>query len=149
MSPVTGLCMAPMPLCVCMCVCVCMYTKSLQSLSTLQSHTLQVPLSMVFQARILEWVAMPSSRDLPNPGSKPMSPTLQVDFLPSEPPGKPHPSLCYLLIICPQPLYCLSIHHVSAYLYIACLPIRPSITDPPVISLSIFSRPHFPIHKWS
>ena len=53
--------------CVYVCVCVCMYTKSLQSLSTLQSHTLQVPLSMVFQARILEWVAMPSSRDLPNP----------------------------------------------------------------------------------
>ena len=50
-----------------------MYTKSLQSLSTLQSHTLQVPLSMVFQARILEWVAMPSSRDLPNPWIESMS----------------------------------------------------------------------------
>ena len=33
----------------------------------------------IFQARILEWVAMPSSRDLPNPGVKPaslMSPAL-------------------------------------------------------------------------
>ena len=29
----------------------------------------QAPLSMgIIQARILEWVAMPSSRDLPNPG---------------------------------------------------------------------------------
>jgi len=43
----------------------------------------------ILQARILEWVAMPSSRDLPNPGIGPRSPTLQVDFLSSEPPGKP------------------------------------------------------------
>ena len=42
----------------------------------------------ILQARILEWVAMPSSRDLPNPGVKPRSPTLQADSLPSEPPGK-------------------------------------------------------------
>ena len=33
-----------------------------------------------FQARILEWVAMPSSRDLPDPGIEPMSPELQVDL---------------------------------------------------------------------
>ena len=31
----------------------------------------------------------PSSGDLPNPGIKPRSPTLQVDYLSSEPPGKP------------------------------------------------------------
>ena len=31
---------------------------------------------------------MPSSRDPPDPGIKPRSPTLQVDSLPSEPPGK-------------------------------------------------------------
>ena len=30
-----------------------------------------------------------SPGDLPNPGIKPRSPTLQVDSLPSEPPGKP------------------------------------------------------------
>ena len=30
-----------------------------------------------------EWVAMPSSRDLPNPGIEPRSPALQVDSLPS------------------------------------------------------------------
>ena len=47
----------------------------------------QAPLSMgILQEGILEWVAMPSSRDLPNPGIKPRSPTLQVDSLPSEPP---------------------------------------------------------------
>ena len=31
----------------------------------------------------------PSPWDLPNPGIKPRSPTLQADTLPSEPPGKP------------------------------------------------------------
>jgi len=31
----------------------------------------------------------PSPRDLPDPGLEPGSPTLQEDFLPSEPPGKP------------------------------------------------------------
>ena len=30
----------------------------------------------------------PSSGDLPNPGIKPGSPTLQADSLPAEPPGK-------------------------------------------------------------
>ena len=41
------------------------------------------------QARVLEWVAFPFSRDLPNPGVKARSPTLQVDSLPVEPQGKP------------------------------------------------------------
>ena len=51
--------------------------------------TCQAPLEGILQARILEWVAMPSSRDLPNPGIKPRSPTMRADSLPSEPPGKP------------------------------------------------------------
>ena len=42
----------------------------------------------ILQARILEWVAIPFSRDLPDPGIKPRSPELQADSLPSEPPGK-------------------------------------------------------------
>ena len=41
------------------------------------------------QVRMLEWVTIPSSRDLPNPGIEPRSPTLQADSLPSQPPGKP------------------------------------------------------------
>ena len=41
------------------------------------------------QARILEWVAFPSSGDLPNPGIDPMSPTWQVDSSPAEVQGKP------------------------------------------------------------
>ena len=43
----------------------------------------------ILQARVLEWVAFPFSRDLPNPGIKPRSPTLQADSLPAEPQGKP------------------------------------------------------------
>ena len=43
----------------------------------------------IFQARILEWVAISSPGDLPNPGIEPQSPSLQADTLPSEPPGKP------------------------------------------------------------
>ena len=43
----------------------------------------------ILQARILEWVAMPSSRDLPNPGIKPRSSSLQADSLPTVLPGKP------------------------------------------------------------
>ena len=48
------------------------------------------PLSMgILQARILEWVAMPSCRGCPNPGIGPSSPALQADALPAELPGKP------------------------------------------------------------
>jgi len=51
----------------------------------------QAPLSKgVLQARILEWVAMPSSRGSPQPRIKPRSPALQADSLPSESPGKPN-----------------------------------------------------------
>ena len=40
----------------------------------------------VFQARVLEWVAISFCRDLPKPGIEPGFPTLQADSLPSEPP---------------------------------------------------------------
>ena len=43
----------------------------------------------ILQARILEWVAVPFCRDLPNPGIQPRSPALQADSLSSEPPGNP------------------------------------------------------------
>ena len=43
----------------------------------------------ILQARILEWVTIPSPGDFPDPGIKPGSPTVQADSLPSEPPGKP------------------------------------------------------------
>ena len=43
----------------------------------------------ILQARILEWIAISFSRDLPDPGIEPRSPTLQADALASEPPGRP------------------------------------------------------------
>ena len=46
----------------------------------------------ILQARILEWVAMPSSGDLPNPGIKPgspLAPALQADSLPLSHQGSP------------------------------------------------------------
>ena len=51
----------------------------------------QAPLSMgILQATILEWVATPFSGDLTDPGIKLGSPSLQVDSLPAELPGKPN-----------------------------------------------------------
>ena len=42
----------------------------------------------ILQARILEWVAISSPGDFPNPGIKPRSPALQADSSPSESSGK-------------------------------------------------------------
>ena len=43
----------------------------------------------ILQVRILEWVAFHSPVDLPNPGTEPRSPSLQVDSLPAKPQRKP------------------------------------------------------------
>ena len=43
----------------------------------------------ILQARILQWVAIPSSKGSSQPRIEPRSPALQVDSLPSEPPGNP------------------------------------------------------------
>ena len=40
----------------------------------------------ISQARILEWVAIPSPGDLPNPGIEPGFPTLRADSFLCEPP---------------------------------------------------------------
>ena len=42
----------------------------------------------ILQARILEWVAFPFSKYLPNPGIEPRSPAVQVDSSPAEPQEK-------------------------------------------------------------
>ena len=68
----------------------CAHDRSLQSCPTLcDPMDCNLPGSSVhgiLQARMLEWVAMPSSRgDLPNPGIEPMSPVspaLEADSLP-------------------------------------------------------------------
>ena len=43
----------------------------------------------ILQARILEWVAIPFPRDLPNSGIEPKPLALQADSLSDEPPGNP------------------------------------------------------------
>ena len=63
----------------------CVHAHSLQLRLTLPPDGLghQAPLSMgILQARILEWVAMPSSRGSSCSGIQAMSPVLQVDSLP-------------------------------------------------------------------
>ena len=79
----------------------CAYRSVVSDSATPRTVVRQDPLSMgILQARILEWVAMPSCRDLPNPGIKPRSPTLQVDFLPTEPAGKPkNTGVCSLSLL--------------------------------------------------
>ena len=47
------------------------------------------PVHGILQASILEWLAIPVSRDPPDPGLEPGSLVLQADSLQSEPPGKP------------------------------------------------------------
>ena len=47
----------------------------------------------ISQVRIQEWIDISFSRDLPDPGMEPRSPTLQADALPSEPPGKSYLAL--------------------------------------------------------
>ena len=43
----------------------------------------------ILQARTMEWIAIPFSSDLPDPGIEPRSPELQADSLPHDPPLKP------------------------------------------------------------
>ena len=45
---------------------------------------------VIYQTRILKWVAIHFSGVLPNPGIELTSPTLAGRFFTTEPPGKPH-----------------------------------------------------------
>ena len=95
--PGKGVGSVPLPVCLALvstsgCSSVCVLSHSVVSDSaTPWTVARQIPLSMgVLQARILEWVAMPSSRGGGiNPGIRPCSPTLQADSLPSGLPWKP------------------------------------------------------------
>ena len=48
----------------------------------------QAPLSMELSLEYCSGLPFPSPGDLPNPGIEPRSPALQVNSLPTEPPGK-------------------------------------------------------------
>ena len=70
-------------------VCVLSHFSHVQLFVTPWTVARQAPLSMgILQARILERVASPPPGDCSNSEIEPRSPTLQVDSLPSEPPGK-------------------------------------------------------------
>ena len=78
-----------------------MRAKSLQSCPILcdpMDHSLTgSSVHRILQARIQEWVAMPSSGDLPNPGTESvslLSQHWQAGLLPLAPPGKPVHRLC-------------------------------------------------------
>ena len=74
---------------VCLCLCV-LVAQSCPILVTPWTVAHQTPLYMEF-SRKEYWsgLSLPSPEDMPNPEIKPRSPTLQVDSVPSEPPGKP------------------------------------------------------------
>ena len=95
LSVLSGVCV-----CVCACVCVCLCVR-VHVLSAAQLVWLFAILGIcsppgssvhgISQARILEWVAITLSGDLPDPGIKPMSlasPALAGRFFTTEPPGK-------------------------------------------------------------
>ena len=66
--------------------CVVLSCSVMSDSATSWTVAHQAPLFVgILQAKILEWVAMPSSRG----SSQPRDPALQADSLPSEPPGKP------------------------------------------------------------
>ena len=94
-------------ICVCVCVCVCVHAKSLQSCLTLCHPMHRSPsgfsVHRILQARILEWVAIPSPGDLPNPwGIEPMSlmsPVLAGSSLLLAPLGS-HIYTCICVCVC-------------------------------------------------
>ena len=67
----------------------CQSLSHVRLLATPRTVTSQAPPFVGFFRQ--EWIGLPfpSPEELPDPGIKPGSPTLQADSLPSEPPGKP------------------------------------------------------------
>ena len=60
------------------------------------------PVHGIIQTRILEWVAISSSRDFPKPGFKPaslVSPALTGRFFTIVPPGKPQVKMVFLYYV--------------------------------------------------
>ena len=79
----------------CLVKCKVKLLSHLQLFATSWTVAYQAPLSMGF-SRQEYWSGLPfpSLGDLPNPGIKPVSPALQADTLPSEPPG----NVCFMYL---------------------------------------------------
>ena len=69
-------------------ITLCYTVKATQSCPAL-CDPMDYTIHGILQARILEWVAFLFSRGSSQPRDRTRSPTLQVDSLPAEPPGKP------------------------------------------------------------
>ena len=73
--------------------CVCVSTHSCPTLcDPMDCSPTCSSVHGIFQARILEWVAIPFPEELLNPGTKPVStvsPVLTGEFFTITPPGKP------------------------------------------------------------
>ena len=72
------------------------------------------PVHGILQPRILEWVAIPFHRG----SSQPRSPSLQVDSLTSEPPGKPQNRMYLDIIVASQGGTC-AIIQTECYVFIS------------------------------
>ena len=96
--------------CVYVCVCVCLVTPSCPTLcSPMGWGPPGSSVHGIFQARIQEWVAIPFSRGSSWLRIEPGFPTLQTDYSPSEPPGKPIQASWV------QPMAALSLHLASEF----------------------------------
>ena len=86
---------------VCVCVCVCDFIQKYmwKLLSRVQFFATPWTIQSMEFSRPEYWSGLPfpSPGDLPNPGIELKSPTLRVDSLPAEPPGKPKNAGVYLL----------------------------------------------------
>ena len=79
-------------------ICLLLLLKVTQSCLTL-CDPMVYTVHGILQARILEWVAFPFSRVLPNPGIESRSPALLADSLPAEPQGlRIYLQLCWVFI---------------------------------------------------
>ena len=66
----------------------------------------------ISQASILEWVAIPFSRNLPDPGIKPRFPALKADSLSLSHQGSP----CVFIYICVCVCVCIIIYDIYYYI---------------------------------
>ena len=86
----------------CVCVCVCVYSVTFESFQSLDCSPPGSSVHGISQARILEQVAFPPPRDLPDPRIKPtslMSPALTGRFFTTVPPGKPKVKMVLLYYV--------------------------------------------------
>ena len=111
---------------VCVCVCVCVYlhacvcAKSLQSCLTLCNPVYYSPpgssVHGILQARILEWVAMPSSRGSSSPRDRSCISCIAGRFYTTEPLAKPT-CVCVCVCVCVYFIYIYIYIYIYVYIY--------------------------------